>query len=139
MENPKLVAITNKMRAYIGDDGRMVELVRFEEGGFRFEWQRPEGGGSAAMLSTKVQLTEASFVATAQLVAKMVAVLSGHDDEDGELPAPCPADELEELRRDAERYRTWRDAACYRTVECAKALCEATTPAQLDAAIDRLS
>ena len=54
MENQKLVAITNQMRSYIDDDGRMVELIRTEDGGFRFEWQRPEGGGSAAMLSTKV-------------------------------------------------------------------------------------
>lgn len=44
-----------------------------------------------------------------------------------------------DLRRDAERYRTWRDAACYRVIESAKALTPCITPEQIDEAIDKLT
>lgn len=139
MSNERLVEVTHRMKVLVGDDGRMVELLRTEDDMFRFEWQRPDEGGSAALLSTKVQLSAGSFIATAQLCNHMAETLYGEEFPGAAPAAPDPAEDLDELRRDAERYRTWRDAACYRPGDAAKALCECITPQQIDEAIDRLT
>lgn len=139
MSNERLVEITHRMKILVGDDGRMVEVLRTEDDMFRFEWQRPEGEGSAALLSTKVQLSAGSFIATAQLCNHMVEALHAEDFPEDERPERNREEDLEEVRRDAERYRAWRDGACYRPGETAKALALCSSPVELDEAIDKLT
>lgn len=139
MSNERLVEITHRMKILVGDDGRMVELLRTEDDMFRFEWQRPDEDGSAALLSTKVQLSAGSFIATAQLAMRTVETLHAEEFPCDELSASGQTEGVDELRRDAERYRTWRDAACYRAGDVARALCECITPSQIDEAIDKLN
>lgn len=136
MENQKTCAVI------IEKGERNVQVTHIGDG-YTIEWaQRDAPGNSYTVTLVKIssEAADATLVALAN-VMEQVHVEQEREEAIAQAGAAIggQADELEELRRDAERYRTWRDAACYRTIECAKALIHCTTPAQLDDAIDRLS
>lgn len=120
---------------------RHVQVTYFD-GDYIFEWAKREAPGNA-YTTTKVRIS--SDAADSTLMALVNVMEQVHVESEraeaiaAAADAASQAGELEDLRRDAERYRTWRDAACYRTIEAAKALCMCITPAQIDDAIDRLS
>lgn len=125
------------------EKGERHVQVTYIDGGYIIEWCRREAPGNA-MTSTKVKIS--SEAADATLMALVNVMEQVHVEQEradaiaqAEEAMCSQADELEDLRRDAERYRTWRDAACYRAGEAARSLCECITPAQIDDAIDRLS
>lgn len=69
---------------------------------------------------------------------RVVAAMQGEVFPRDDPETPEPAEDLNELRRDAERYRAWRDGACYRPGEVAKALALCSSPVELDEAVDKL-
>lgn len=129
--------------AIIEKGERHVQVTHID-GGYVIEWVRREAPGNA-MTSTKVKISSEAADATLMALANVMEQVHVEQERADAIAAAAEVaqsyqgDELEELRRDAERYRTWRDAACYRAGEAARSLCECITPAQIDDAIDRLS
>lgn len=125
------------------EKGERHVQVTYIDGGYIIEWCQREAPGNA-YTTTKVRISSEAADATLMALANVMEQVHVEQERADAIAAAaeavqsCQGDELEELRRDAERYRTWRDAACYRTIECAKALIHCTTPAQLDDAIDRM-
>lgn len=140
MSEKQVVKVVRAVRATVDDDGRAVIAYLLDNGDFQIEWLRPdEDSSSNAVHATLVQLTPESFAVTAQVLAGMIRTLAEEEgdepvgDNHGLDPGWNPD------TKDAERYRKWRDAACYRPAEVAKALADCITPDQIDQAIDRLA
>lgn len=129
--------------AVIEKGERHVQVTHID-GGYVIEWVRREAPGNA-MTSTKVKVS--SEAADATLMALINVMEQVHVDQEradaiaaaAEAAYGNQADEIEELRRDAERYRKWRDNACYHAGATAKALCNCISPLEIDSAIDRLT
>jgi hypothetical protein len=132
VSEPTFFKVTNRVAVQVGDD-RFFELSRGENGGYLFEWSRPaDDEGSVAVLTTKVMMTEASFLATIKGGLEMMKHTGDLEDE------PPHVDPHDQDAIDAERYRKWRDGACYRASEVACAIAQCITPSQIDDAIDKL-
>ena len=136
----KFVQITHKVIVNIDDNGRLVNIWRADNGGYQFEWSRPDDDASSlAHYSTKVAMTEASFLATIKGGLEMMYQTGAlerptddDDDDTGRLMGDLGDNE------DAERYLAWRDNMLLRPVEMAKALTNLTQSYEVDEAIDRL-
>lgn len=136
MSDVKYFKVTHHVAVQVGDD-RFFEISRGENSGYLLEWTRPsDDEGSVAVLTTKVMMTEASFLATVKGGIEMMK-RTGELEDDGP-PEVVPPTDYDQDAIEAERYRAWRDAACYRPGDVAKALSECITPSQIDDAIDRL-
>ena len=136
----KLCKVTHAVTVVVGEDGRKVDIWRGDHGSYQFEWSRPDDDASSlAHYSTKVAMTEASFLATIkgglEIMYQTGALERPADDDDdtGHLVQPDFSD-----HEDAERYRAWRDNMLLRPAEMAKALAAATQGFVVDEAIDRL-
>lgn len=138
MSEKQVVKVVRAVRATVDDDGREVIAYLLDNDGFQIEWLRPDADSSSnAVHATRVQLTPESFAVTAQVLAGMIRTLAedagDEEDENHGLDPHNPDTE------DAERFRKWRDAACYRPAEVAKSLAQCITPSDIDQAIDRLN
>jgi len=136
----QIVKVVRSVRAAVDDDGREVTAYLLDNDGFQIEWLRPDADSSSnAVHATRVQLTPESFAVTAQVLAGMIRTLAEEagDDPVGDNHGFDPG--LNPDTEDAERYRKWRDGACYRPAEIAKSLAQCITPSDIDQAIDRLN
>lgn len=150
MSDVKYFKTTHHVALKVGDD-RFFELSRGEDGGYLLEWSRPSAdAGSAAVLTTKVMMTEASFLATLKGGLEMMKQTGdldsglldddpSSDDAISHVDPDHATDQAWQDHQDAERYRKWRDGACYRASDTARALAPCVTPSQIDDAIDKLS
>lgn len=149
MSEDKYFKTTHRVAVKVGAD-RFFELSRGEHGSYLLEWHRPSAdAGSAAVLTTKVMMTEESFLATLKgglemmkqtgdLDSELLDDDHSTDDSVEYVDQDHASDQSYKDHRDAERYRKWRDGACYRQSEIAKALAPCITPNQIDEALDRL-
>lgn len=64
IEQTKTVTATHRASLNIGNDGRHVIVHRFEDGGYSFEWSKPDPNNGEAMISTKVSITMEALEAT---------------------------------------------------------------------------
>lgn len=62
------VTVTHRAAMLIGDDGRKVVVHRCSDGGYHFEWVKPDLNNGAAMISTQVSITKEAFEATLECV-----------------------------------------------------------------------
>lgn len=141
MIEKQFVKIVRTMRAEI-DDARWVSVYVLDNGGLQIEWERPDDDPrSLARYTTKVGLSPESFAVTTQVMRAMIGALADDigEDVDETFTADHATDEAWQDRKDAERYRKWRDSACYRPAEIAKALASCITPSQIDRVLDLLT
>lgn len=128
--------------AVIEKGERHVQVTHID-GGYVIEWARRDAPGYA-MTSTKVKISSEAADATLMALVNVMEQVHVEQERADAIAAAAEAvqgdhvDEIEELRRDAERYRKWRDNACYHAGATAKALCNCIAPFEIDSAIDRL-
>lgn len=126
--------------AIIEKGERHVQVTHID-GGYIFEWAKREAPGNSYTI-TRVSMSSESADATLVALVNVMEQVQAERERAEAIAAVAEAvqgqDELEELRRDAERYRTWRDLACDRPIVVAKELCHCITPDQIDTAVDRL-
>ncbi len=136
MSEVEVVKVVSSMKAKV-EEGRSVAVYLLDNGCFQIEWARPDGDPQSRVQHlSRVGLTPESFAATAQVAFAMFEKLASEDDEEpGSDQEPASDDD----RADAERFRKWCDASCYRPAEAAKILADCITPAQIAEAIDKLS
>ena len=124
------------------DVARRVSVYLLDNGSLQIEWDRPDDDPqSLARYITRVSLSPESFAVTAQVMRAMIGTLADDAGEevDETITADHSTDEARQDRQDAERYRKWRDSACYRPAEIAKALASCITPSQIDSVLDLLA
>lgn len=58
------ISATHRAAMTIGDDGRHVIVHRLDDGGYAFEWVRPDPDNGTAMIGTKLSLSGEALEAT---------------------------------------------------------------------------
>jgi hypothetical protein len=60
----QMVSVTHEASMAIGDDGRAVIVKRLADGGYHFEWIKPDPGNGAANIGTRISLSQEALEAT---------------------------------------------------------------------------